>query len=249
LREFDMDRRLILAVALGVVGGAAQPARADDRARALAVVERAIKAHGGADALSRAQVASRGGKGVFAFGREVPFQTEVTLNLPHQTRLSIEANGQQLLFVLNGDKGWHTAGGLTVELTKQRVAELQEEAYVWWLETLVPLRGDGFDLAPLPDVKVNDRPAAALKVSSKGHADVTLFFDKESGLLVKAYHRALDAGAPVDKEYLLSDPKDVGGAKLASKEAMYIKGVKMTEVTYTSYKFLPKPDEAAFARP
>jgi hypothetical protein len=229
---------------------AAVAVRADDRAEARAVVEKAVKAQGGAEGLAKAAVATRSGKGVLSLGAEIAFTSEETYNLPGQLRVKLEAGKMQLQRVLNGDKGWQqSAGGETIELAKDRLAEAQEEAYVWWLVTLAPLLKDGFDLAPLAEAKVNDRPALGVKVSARNRPDAALYFDKESGLLVKIARRARETGVAVDKEYFYSDYKDVDGVKVPGKEVMHVNGRKFYEVQYREYKFLGKPDEGAFARP
>jgi hypothetical protein len=238
------------ALTLAAWAFAAVAARADDRAEALAVVEKAVKAQGGAEGLTKAAVATRSGKGVLSLGAEIAFTSEETYNLPGQVRVKLEVGKMQLQRVLNGDKGWQqSAGGETLELAKDRLSELQEEGYVWWLTTLAPLLKDGFDLAPLAEAKVNGRPALGVKVSARNRPDAALYFDKESGLLVKIARRARETGVEVNKEYFYSDYKDVDGVKVPGKEVTHVNGRKFYEVQYREYKFLGKTDEATFGRP
>jgi hypothetical protein len=178
------------------------------------------------------------------------FTTEEIFNLPTQSRVKLEVNRTPIMEVLNGERGWKlSAGGGAIEMDRGRLAEVQEEAYVWWLTTLAPLLKDGFDLDVLPETKVNGRPASGVKVTARGRPDTSLYFDNESGLLVKIARRAKEAGVPVDKEYYYSDYKDVDGVKVPGKEIVHLNGRKFTEVQYSDYKFLRKPDESAFARP
>jgi hypothetical protein len=235
--------------ALVVCGLAAGPAAADDRAAALAVVERAVKAHGGAEVLGRAAAAVRTGKGVLLVGgSEVPFTTDEALNLPNSLRVRVEVGRTEMVRVLNGNRGWQRSGGETAEIGRDRLGEIQEEAYVWWLVTLAPLLKAGFDLTPLPDVKVNDRPAAGVKVAARNRPAVALYFDKETGLLVKIARRAREAGLPVEKEYFYSAYKEIAGVKLPTRETVTLNGRKFSDTTYGDYQ-LRQPDEGAFARP
>jgi hypothetical protein len=228
----------------------AASARAADRAAALAVIEKAVKAQGGADGLARAALAARGGKGVLALrGSDLPFTTEEILNLPNQSRVKLEVNRAQIMEVFNDDRGWKQSGGATIAMSPGRLAEVREEAYVWWLATLAPLLKDGFDLDVLPEINVDGRPAAGVKVTARGRPDAALYFDKDSGRLVKIRRRAKEAGIESDKEYFYSDYKDVDGVKIPGKEVVHLNGRKFSEVQYTEYKFLRKPDESAFARP
>jgi hypothetical protein len=242
---------VVLGLVFALTTGSAPCVRAADRAAALAVIEKAVKAQGGADGLTRAAVAGREGKGTVSVpGSEATFTTEEVYNLPMQSRVKIDGNKIRIVQVLNGDRGWKlSAGGGAIEMDRASLTWTQEEAYVWWLATLAPLLKDGFELDVLPATKVNGRPASGVKVTARDRPDVSLYFDTESGLLVKIARRAKEAGVPVDKEYSYSDYKDVDGVKVPGKEVIHINGRKFSEVQYSDYKFLRKPDESAFARP
>ncbi|HZT80500.1 MAG TPA: hypothetical protein VFA26_09765, partial [Gemmataceae bacterium] len=67
------------------------PAPAADRDKALAVIDQAIKAHGGAGALAKTQVVVRSGRGTMHVGgQEVPFADEFSASLPGRLRLVVE---------------------------------------------------------------------------------------------------------------------------------------------------------------
>jgi len=234
---------------------ATSPVLADDRDKALAVIDRAVQAHGGESALTKAQLMTRSATGEMTlFDKAVPFKDEMAAQLPDRLRSFVDVGeGEQkvlVLLVINGDKGWQSAGGAVMELTKERLGELREEAYIMWLSTLAPLKKDtSFNLMSAPDVKINGQPAAGVKVSQKGHTDATLYFDKETGLLVKIARRAQEAGLMVDKEYLFSGHKEFEGAKLPTKQVEMINGKKFTEVTSFTYKILRRVDESMFTKP
>jgi hypothetical protein len=239
-----------VAIALVVASLTAVPSlRAADRDKALAVIDQAIKAHGGAEALNKAQTRSRTGEGVLVLAGNLPFTTEEIVRLPDRCRTSLMAGSARRIVVINGDKGWMHSGGAAQEMKKDLFAELREEPYVWLLETLTPLRKDDFELTVLPDAKVNDRDASVVKVASKGHPDARLFFDKKTGLLIKIARRAKLAGIGCDKEYFYSDHKDYDGAKLPTKEITTINGNKESEVKFTGYKLLSKIEDKTFDKP
>lgn len=52
---------------------------------------------------------------------------------------------------------------------------------------------------------MNDKPAIAIRVASKGHKDVTLAFDKQSHLMVKIEHRTLESGSGMEVN---EEPRD-----------------------------------------
>jgi hypothetical protein len=215
------------------------------------IVERAIKAQGGEAALARAQQCTRKDVGTQALlGREVPFVTQVTRSLPDKLRLKIEVDRRfESTIVVDGDKGWQSEGGPAVQMAPQRLKEVREELYLWWLTTLVPLTRPGFTLSTLPDTKVEGEAAAGVKVVHKGHADTKMYFLKRNGLLAKVERRAPEAGLTVDKEYFYSSYKEHAGVKLPTKEVVKVNGRKWTEFTISDYAFPAKLDAKAFAKP
>jgi hypothetical protein len=225
------------------------PLRADDRADANAVLDEAIKAHGGADALTKAQNYTRTGKGTAG---EAKVTSEQSVSLPDRSRLAVDleigGNKIHVVAVLNGDKGWESSGGPATEMTATRVREMNEEGYVLWAATLVPLKKDSVNVKVLPESKVDGKAVIGLAASSKGRPDLRLYIDKDSHLLVKIERETVVGGARVDKEYLFGDYKDVDGVKLPGKMTELINGRKMTEISSQQYK-LQKPDDSAFGKP
>lgn len=239
-------------VTMALLAGIATPAaEAGDREKASAVIERAIKAHGGEDALNKAQKCSRRGKGVLTTPTgEVPFTTEETMQLPGRCRIVLEVERtRRQIIVLNGDKGWLKRPDGSVVSPKEEVNFYREEAHVWWLMTLTPLLKKEITLTPLADAKVNGQDAEVIKASSKGHGDIRLYFDKKTGMLVKIRRRAVLADVPLTKEYYYSDFQDCDGAKLPGKEIVMQYDQKQSEVKFSQYKSLATVDEATFKKP
>ncbi len=228
------------------------PCRAGDREKAVAVVEEAVRAHGGEDALNRARNLSWTGAGTISLsGSTLPFTEETVLALPDRSRVTVDLNKRErVTLVLNGDKAWQTSGGSTIPLGKERTDEIREEAYVLWATTLTPiLQSDKFTLSTLPDAAVDGAPAAGVKAVSKGHADLKLYFDKNSHLLVKLDRRGRMEGIPVEKSYLFGDYTDVDGVKLPRRQVELLNGKKLTERTSATFKVLSVPDDSAFGKP
>src|SRR5262249_54827796 len=149
----------------------------------------AIKAHGGRDALSRMAQMVRKDTGVIIIaGKEVPISDELVLALPDRLRLTVEigpdARRPRVINVLNGDKGWRDSGAKTTDLDQEQLSPLREDAQILWVASLVPLLKDNaYELAPVPEEKVNNQPAAGVKVTRKGFPDLKLYFDKKSSML------------------------------------------------------------------
>lgn len=230
------------------------PVRADDRAKALEVVSEAIRAHGGTAALEKAARAVRTASGITSsFARDVPFTDELVTSLPDRMRLTVVSGGTQktrIVQVVNGDKGWVFAGGMASAMGKDRHGEMREEMYLLWLTTLAPLKHDAeLTLAPLPEEKVNGRPAVGVKVTAKGHTDVRLYFDRETSLLVRATRRMSEAGVKFEQEYLFGEHKEFDGVRLPTKVTELRDGRRSTELGGIAYKFPRTIEAATFDRP
>src|SRR5439155_14990130 len=71
------------------------PARADERATALALLDQAIRVRGGDDRLAKAQIEARKATGTMTvFGKAVPFTTDMLWHLPGRQRAIIELNAE-----------------------------------------------------------------------------------------------------------------------------------------------------------
>jgi hypothetical protein len=243
--------RFFMAIVMAAAWLAAPAAgRADDRDKALTIIDKAIKAHGGSDALDKAQKRSRSGQGTFYVSGETKFRTEETVRFPDRCRVEVNPESGRILLVLAGNKGWMQAGGATQEMTKEMLKEKQEELYVWRLMNLTPLHKDEFDLKLLADAKVKDREAAVVRVSHKNYPDARLFFDKESGLLIKIARRATETGLPVTKEYVYSDHKEFDGVKMPAREVITLNGtIKYSDVKFSEYKILSRVEDKLFEKP
>jgi hypothetical protein len=241
--------------ALAFVLTATVPARADDGAAARALVDRAVQAQGGEALLTKWVAVTGKLKGKFhGLGEGVAFTGEYAAQGADQQKLVIEAevDGQKfrLVHVLNRDKGWNQLNDDTEELSPEDLAEAKEEAYAGWVATLVPLKDRAFTLAPLGEIQVAKRPAAGVKVSRKGHGDVNLYFDKETGLLVKTEARVKDDdGQEVTEETFLSDYQDVQGTKQAMKLTVQRDGKPYLEGEVTECRLAEKLDDSVFAKP
>jgi hypothetical protein len=226
------------------------------QSEARGVIEKAVKASGGADKLAKLKVTRARFKGTGKFeGIAVALTGEIAAQLPGQMRLEIQAEAQgqnvTLLYVINGGKAWFRVAGETVELKGEELEDQKAGLYAEHVQTLVPLLKDkGFTLGPLGEVKVNGRDAVGVKVASRGHKDVNLYFDKATGLLAKTERRALDdAKQEVTEETFCSDYKDVDGVKVPMRVVIRHDGKEFMELEFTEYGFLDRIDDSEFARP
>ena len=245
-------RTLLLVVFTAAVSLGA-PAPTDDEARA--VIERAVKAHGGFDRLSRVHADRVKSRGVLIVnGRETPFESETMVQLPNQFRNVLRLDGDRkavFVEVLNGDKVSFRLDGQPQKVDDNLTAEIRETMQLNQAIRLVPLLTDKtYKLEALGEVKVEDQPCLAVKATAKGRREVRLFFNKESGLLVKTEHPTDDgAGKEVVQEEFYSAFEDVKGYKRPKKVAAYRNGKKIMEAETTDVEYLDKVDESEFTKP
>ncbi len=222
-----------------------------------ALVDKAIAAHGGAEKIARMnRVHSRaeGTIDVLPGQPAMPFVGE-SWRMDGDSKMTITIRVQGIKMVVtdavHGDTQWRQLQGRTQELSKEEVAEIQESRYVDRLAKLSFLRDDAIELTTLAESKIGDKPALGILAKSQGRRDVKLYFDKESGLLAKVEHPALDllSGKEVAEELVLSDYQDKDGLKYAMRSALYRDGKKIMDGKVTELKFVDKLDQAIFARP
>jgi hypothetical protein len=228
----------------------AAPGRADEQAELRTIIQKAIDARGGAEKLAKQAAMTWKEKGTYhGMGNALPFESDCAVQWPAQFRLEIVGI---FTLVLDGDKGWIRANNETREMTKDELAEQKEEHYCGWVTALTPLKDKAFALAPLGEVKVEDRPAVGVRVSRTGHRDVNLFFDKKSGLLAKAEYTVKSpelGGQEVTQEVSYQDYREIEGVKHPIKVVLKRDGKLFVEGERSDLKPAAKLAEGTFAKP
>jgi hypothetical protein len=247
--------RGVLAVSLGLLVVGRGPA--DDADTIKAVLDKGSKAIGGEEKITKYPGLLLKGSGKFYEGdKAIPFKgTWYTQGLDKsRTTTIVELKGfnSEEITVVNGAKGWVKATGDDAkELDKDALSEERENLYFNWVTSLVPLKAKEYKLTLLGDSKVNNKPAIGIAVASKGHRDVKLFFDKDSGLIVKAERkvRDLEGKKDVTEEVLFSDYKDIDGLKVAMKYQSKWDGKNHADADMTEAKVFEKIDAKWFEKP
>jgi hypothetical protein len=243
---------------LGIVG----PSAGDDQAQARAIVQKAIKAMGGEAKLKKFKAAAWKGKGkVYVLGGEgLDYSGEWAFQGTRHYRVSIEGEvaGQkfQQILVVNGDKGWVKANDMLMDMNKEMLAEQQEQLFSNWAAFVMPLAllDKPFELSLLGEMDVDKRPALGVRAASKGHRDLNLYFDKETGLLARGEFRVKDVqglqgGKEVTQEFLLSNFQEVDGIKQALKVLVKWDGKPYVDAEISDLKYADKLDDDVFAQP
>lgn len=246
-----MTRLALLTVGFAL---AAMPVRADE-ADARKLIEKAVKAHGGQDAIDKLPAVASTFKGTFhGMGDGIPITGTVsTHDTKQRVELEVEAGGMKIpiVIVVAGDKGWNKLAKDVNEMDKDQLAEANEQAHAAWVATLAPLKGKEFKFETIGELKIEGKETVGVKVSSKGHRDVDLYFDKKSGLLVKTETRVKDdmSGQEVSEESFLTDYKAVQGVQHAMKFTVKRNGKLFLEGETTEVTLSDKFPAETFAKP
>jgi hypothetical protein len=250
-------RRLTL-VALGFclwLGIVATTDAQPDETRAL--IDKAIKAHGGEKALQAAEKAATiKGKGkISIMNMDLDFTIESMVQPPDKMKnvIGLEAGGMafNVIEVINGKKGWSSVMGKTTPMDEKRLKEAHEMMQVEKVANLLVLKDRSYKVSPLGDGKVEGKAAVGVQVTKKGMRDVNLWFDKQSHLLLKTEYRTLEpiGMQEVNQEKIMTEYKDVKGIKMPARILIKNDGNRFIEMEITDITLVDRHDDSIFAKP
>lgn len=226
---------------------------------ARAVVQAAIEAHGGAEALAKARTARSRSTGTMTVqGKEFKYSATAAYALPDKCRLdfSAEAPGMKIeaVQVMNGrkQKVQSKFNGTEQPTDARMKTELQQAVLLQDITTLTPLlEPKKYTLKLEKDVEINGQPAAVVAVTGNGLREVKLFFDRNSGRLVRTQRRTFANGeagvVEVSEETTLSDFKNFGKALLPTAMSVTHDGKKFMTMTMTEFTTPDAIDDREFA--
>lgn len=251
-----MKRYFGAVVATLFVLGLGTSARAADDKDAAAILDKAIKALGGEEKLSKIKAATWKYKGTITFnGEDNKFTSMATMRgLDHlRSEFDGEFGGNKIkvVLVLAKNKGWRQFGDMKTELDENALANERRNFHLQVVPMLlVPLKHKSFKIGVAGEKKVGEKPAVGLKVTAPDGKDLTLFFDKDSGLPVQLVAKVLGfTGEEFTQETTFTDYKEFAGIKKASKIVSKRDGEKFLESEITEFKLLDTVDPKTFEEP
>jgi len=246
-------RRFIGAILVTVVAsGLNGSARADDAKDPQAILDKAIKALGGEEKLSKVKAASWKAKGTINFGgNEMEFTSQTTAQGLDHVRSEFEGSFGKGFLVIAGDKGWRKFGEMGGELDKDQLANEKRNVHLQLVPVLIlPLKGKDFKVEAAAEEKVGDKPAVGVKVTGPEGKTFSLYFDKESGLPVKLVAKVMGfMDDEHDQETTFTNYKEFDGIKKATKVEAKRDGEKFLNSEVTEFKVLDKVDPKTFTEP
>lgn len=231
-------------------------ARAADTKDAKAIVDKAVKALGGQDKLSKIKAVAWKYKGTISFGgNDNPFTGQAIIQGLDHIRQQFEGDfgGNQVkaVTVLAGDKGWRKFGDDKSELDKDAVANEKQRVYLGVIPvTALPLESKQFKVEAIGEEKVNGKAAVGIKGTGPDGKDFQLYFDKQTGLPVRLVAKVAGfMGDEYTQDTTYSDYKEIGGIKKAMKSESKRDGEKFLTVELTEFRILNSVDPKEFAEP
>lgn len=249
-----MHKSLLLMSCLALFLGLVAEAPAQDAA-VQAIIEKAIKAHG-EKFISKPVMAKT--KGSLDILGGLNFTQEVTAQLPNQYKevMELEVNGQKVTVktVFDGEQGWLNVNGQEQKLDDKILTELKEAGNLMRLSrlsTLLSNKDKAFELSPLGEMKADSKTIVGIKVATKGFRDVSLYFDKDTGLMYKSERRVVDPMTQMEltEERVIQEYQEQDGSKYPKKVLVNRDGKKFMEAEVIELKYLDKLDNSEFGKP
>ena len=227
--------------------------------KATMVIKKGIEAHGGADNLNKYTAGKFTMKGeVSVQGMDLEFSGDMAYT-PDKYRMNLDMQvmGQTVNVrqIMAGNKGSRTVkvGDMVVQKAEVEEEEIKMALAGREAQRLTPLLdAKQFTIRAADDEDVNGKKAAVVVATPKViDKEIKLWFDKESGLLVKTGHKSKgpgEGGAQTDvyAESYVSDYKKVSGIQVSTKIVLHHDGKKFMTATMSDVEQMEKLDDKEF---
>ncbi len=251
-----MLRLRVLAITSCVLVASVLLVRAQDT-DLKSVLRKSIEAHGGEKNLNKFKAVVTKFKGKMEVaGFKADVTGETSLQRPDKVRntMTLDINGKaiDIVTVFNGKKLWVSAMGMTKEIDDEKILKAaREEMQAEGANSLSDYLKEPYELSAIGEVKVKDKAAIGVRVSRKGQKDISIFFDKQTHLVVKTEMRTLDGntGQEVTQEKYILGYQDKEGMKVAKRVEIQKDGKVFMDIEILETRALEKLDDAVFAKP
>jgi len=221
------------------------------QAMAKSVIERALKAHGGAarikmlkDVMTRATISITTPNG------SVEGDLLTAVKLPDKTRIEMSMLGQRGVQVLNGEKGWTTSGGQVQDLSAEQAQAMKAGLKVQVLPLLARLAGGAVTVG-WTGVEVVSGDSVDVIYVLDSDASAKASFSRKTGLLVRLEQEepAMFGQGKVPMARLYTDYRAVDGFQVPFKIDRYARGQRMIADTVSAYEINKGGPDTPFLRP
>jgi hypothetical protein len=253
-------QRAVMLIILGSIGIAvAILCRADEKAEAQTVIDKAIQAMGGQANLAKLKAVTWKSHGTFQFkSAPNPFTSHWAMQGPnHYRKIRDETeNGRsnKTILVLDGNRGWfRNHKNALITFPTNGLAGLRQENFLHWIALRLDLTDRAITLSARGQSRVDGRAVQGIKITHRDLHDVQfeLLFDAETGLLTKLITRSSYRDTPPE-ERTFSEYRETRGVKYAAKlrwTARYGDDLAIQEEERYDMQFHEKLDDSVFDQP
>ncbi len=240
-----------LAFPVLLVAAAVAPGQSND---AKALLEKAVAAHGGADALDKFPAGRVVAKGKLYQGTdELPFKSRVVFQTPDKLYSAVELTTGKfkhtVVNAINGERVETVIGGVPQQVAPGQVEELKTALAIETARRLTPLlKNPKIKLSAAPERKLDGKELPGVKASQAGFRDLSLYFDPETNLLRMLERKGHDqSGKVVTVQEIYSDYREVEGVKHPTKTLIRHDGQRYLTTQTTKYEPLTRADPKELA--
>jgi hypothetical protein len=224
------------------------------------IIDKAIKAHSPKGPNEKHKAYQGKNKGtIYVQGLELEFTQEIWVSPPAKFKEVMELTVMNVAVktttVYDGKQGWIkvNAGGneMDIPVKDELLEEFKTIADMIGLGQLRTLKAKDTKLSLVGEAQVNGKPALGVRVSREGKKDLTIYFDKTTGLMAKVERRAVDfqTGQEATEERIIVSYKEVENQKIPSRVIVNRDGTKLLEADVIEARHLEAHPDSEFAKP
>jgi Photosynthetic reaction centre cytochrome C subunit len=184
------------------------------------ILDKYIQALGGAAQLGK--LTSLAAKGTYEGFDTLSVKVPVDLfaNAPNQFTTVVHTQNGDSVTTYDGKNGWIAAADKLMRVLPLTGGDLEGAAMDAALSFPVKIKQDFQWRTGFPSVSIDDRPVQVIQNAARGATGVKLYFDSESGLLVRQVRFVDTAVGVIPTQVDYSDYRDVAGVKVPFKRVI-----------------------------
>ncbi len=229
----------------------------DKHKDAQAVIDKAVKAMGGAEKLARAEMVTYKVKlksEAGGAGSEMTFQILEASAGRERSEMERDAGDGEIiksLTVMNGEKVWRKQAGKIQELDQDVALHMNRTREMFDAVRRPLILKDPHYLVKLAgEEKIGEKTAVVLDVMGTFGQDFKLSFDKENGLPIRLEATStFPGGRESAMTTLFTGYKEFGGIQVATRRLQTSNNVKTSESEISDFQVLEKVAQGTFDEP
>jgi hypothetical protein len=212
------------------------------------ILDKYIAAIGGAAALSKLTSFTAKGtyEGYETLSEKVP--VDIFAKAPNQLTTVVHTQNGDSVSTYDGTRGWIAAADKLMRVLPLAGGDLEGAKMDALLAFPAPIKQEFQWRTGFPSVRVDDRPVQVIQNAARGDAGAKLYFDSQSGLLLRQVRYVDTAVGVIPTRIDYSDYRDVAGVKVPFRRVVTWTDGRST-IELSDVQPNPRIDAARFAEP